>query len=143
MGWKDRMQAQGLGEEDMIRNRVNDDILESTKGAGPRFFSNPRYGNALNAQHAYQDWRKGLNPGQTQTHEKFLYPEGVPSVGDIMGAKKQEILNNDMRNPAPQFPAPQMGPGGSHTDVAMSQLDKLPKREQARRLGLNHLTNSF
>jgi hypothetical protein len=143
MDWRGRMESVGLGQEDVVRRRVNQDILDKTGGRGPSFHANPKYGNAKAAGDAYQDWRGGLTPYQTEQHDDFLFPEGRVSPAARMETKRREILGNDMSNPRPSFEAPQFGPGGSLADNAMYEFEKLPKNKQASRLKINHISNPF
>ena len=143
MDWRGRMQATGFGADDILREGVNQDILDRTGGRGPTFHTNPKYGNVAAADRAYHDWRKGLDPAQTKQHDDFLFPEGRVSPAARMETKRREILDNDMSNPRPSFEAPQYGPGGSLSDNAMREFEKLPREKQARRLGINNIVNPF
>jgi len=138
MDWRGRMQSVGLGQEDMVRRGVNQDILDRTGGRGPSFHANPKYGNAKAAGDAYQDWRGGLTPSQTKQHDDFLFPEGRPSPAAIMETKRRDIINDDMVNRVPKFET-----GGLRAESAINDFNKKSRYEQSKRLGMNHLTNSF
>ena len=141
MSAMDRMADQGFTPEAQSRDTVNRDIMDRTGNLGPRFHTNPKYGNVGNADREYRNWKGTLNPGQLGDHRQAIgAPRNAPNYAEV---KRQQILGADMNNPAPQFPQPQMGPGGSSTDVAMSQLNNLSKKEQAKRLGVNPLVNPF
>ena len=141
MSAMDRMADQGFTPEAQSRDTVNRDIMDRTGNLGPRFHTNPKYGNVENADREYRNWKGTLNPGQLGDHRQAIgAPRNAPNYAEV---KRQQILGADMDNPAPQFPQPQMGPGGSSTDVAMSRLNNLSKKEQAKRLGVNPLVNPF
>ncbi len=60
-----------------------------------------------------------------------------------METKRRDLIDDDMVNRVLQFPAEQFGPGGSKAEQSLHDFNKKSKYEQSKRLGLNHLTNSF
>ena len=139
LNWKDQMTEKGYGVEDRTRNRVNDGILDRTGDRGPSFHTNPKYGTVGNADRAFKSWEAGLTPAQRRRHDATLFPEGRSSAAAKMETKRQDLLDDDMVNRVPQFDTG----GPSKADRIMTDFDKLPRTEQAKRLGINHIANPF